>query len=89
MRQLFRKAVLVFGAIELLLGLLYCVLVLSSTSDPLGNSIARGVAGLTVGAVLVVLVPGLILAWRDRMLPLAGALVAVSPLAWFVLMVNA
>jgi hypothetical protein len=88
MRQVLRKAVLIFGAIQLLLGLLYGVTVLGSASGPIGGSIARGVAGLTLGA-LVPVVPGLLLAWRDRYLPLAFALVAVAPLAWFVLMAGA
>jgi hypothetical protein len=89
MRRVWRRIVIGIGLAELVAGLGFIALFLQDTSDPLGRSIGQGVA-MVYGIVLAVAVlPGLLLAWHGRFLPLATALVVAGPPLLFYLMARA
>lgn len=84
-----RGATATLAAIECALGLGLGAFVLSGSSDPLGVSIAEGVAKLTAIPLVLCALPALILAWLDRLLPVALALALLAPAAWLFLMAHA
>lgn len=78
---LLRLVTLVAGSIEVILFTLFAHLMLQST-DPLGASIGQGVTMLLAAPLVLLTVPGLLLAWLDRASRTALALVLLAaPLA--------
>jgi hypothetical protein len=88
MRRLWQRAIIAIGIVELLVGIGFAAFFLD-TGDPLGSNIGQAVAamiGITLaGSVL----PALVLAVRDRLLPLATALILAGPLLWLYEMARA
>lgn len=72
-----RALVLAIGGLETLALVMFAALMLQS-SDPLGAAIGRRIVLLLAAPYLVLTLPGLVLAWRNRLLPLALALVALA-----------
>jgi hypothetical protein len=72
-----RTLALAIGAVETLALLAFAILMLQS-SDPLGAAIGRGVTMLLAVPYVLFAVPGIILAYVKRALPLALGLVALA-----------
>jgi hypothetical protein len=62
---LLRLITLITGSTEIIAFLLFAHLMLLS-SDPLGSAIGEGMTALIAAPVLLLTVPGLLLAWLDR-----------------------
>ena len=77
MRTALRRLVLGIGVMETIALAAFAGLMLQS-SDPLGASIGRGVTMLMAAPYAVCTVPAMVLAWRNRLLPLALALVVLA-----------
>lgn len=72
-----RALVLAIGIVETLALAMFAALMLQS-SDPLGAAIGRGITMLLAVPYLLFAVPGMVLAYLRRWLPLALALVALA-----------
>jgi len=72
-----RSLVLAIGIIETLALLMFAALMLQS-SDPLGAAIGRGVTMLLAVPYVLLALPGMVLAYLGRWLPLALALVVLA-----------
>jgi len=63
--------------------------VLFGDNDPAGRALGQAWTSLAAIAFFVVVVPAVVLAWRDRMLPLAVLLALAGPVALALLIVGA
>jgi hypothetical protein len=72
-----RNLTLAIGALETVALALFAGLMLQS-SDPLGAAIGRGIATLMAVPYVLLALPGMILAYLDRWLPLALTLVVLA-----------
>jgi hypothetical protein len=72
-----RSLVLAIGVIETLALVMFAALMLQS-SDPLGAAIGRGITMLLAVPYVALAVPGMVLAYLGRWLPLALALVVLA-----------
>lgn len=88
-RKIFRILILLSGGLEAVLGLGFSAMFLTGSSNPLGSSIAQGIATLIAVPLLVCVLPALLLAWRDRVLPLAAVLSLAAPALCYYLMATA
>ncbi|WP_295555643.1 hypothetical protein [uncultured Hyphomicrobium sp.] len=74
---LMRLVTLVLGSVEVILFTLFAHLMLQST-DPLGASIGQGMTLLLAAPLVLLTLPGLLLAWLDRAPRTALALVLLA-----------
>lgn len=74
---LLRLATLIIGGVEIILFLLFAHLMLQST-DPLGAEIGQGMTAVIAVPLLMMTLPGLLLAWLDRAPKLALSLVLLA-----------
>ena len=88
-QRILRGTAAILAAAELVLGVGFAGLFLASSSDPLGPAIAAGVAELTAVPLVLCALPALILAWRDRWMPLALVLALATPALWLLLLAKA
>jgi hypothetical protein len=72
-----RRLTLAIGAVETL-ALVYFAGIMLQSSDPMGAAIGRAVAMLMAVPYVVLTLPGIVLAWKNRWLPLALALVTLA-----------
>jgi hypothetical protein len=79
-----RKLAIALGTIEAvaIMAVFSLLLLQSQSSDPLGSAIGQGLAKLLAVPFLLCVVPGLFLAWANRLVYVALALVVLAlPLA--------
>lgn len=87
--MILRILVIALSGLEVAACLVFAVVLLSNTSDPLGRNIAIGIGILTGLPLLLGTLPALILGLFDRWLPLALVLALAAIPAWLLLMRNA
>lgn len=74
---LLRLMTLVVGSVEVILFVLFAHLMLQST-DPLGAAIGEGMTLLIAAPLMLLTLPGLLLAWLDRAPRAAFALILLA-----------
>jgi hypothetical protein len=72
-----RRLTLAVGIIETL-ALVYFFLLMLQSADPLGAALGRGITMFLAAPFVVLTVPGMVMAWKNRWLPLALALVVLA-----------
>ena len=72
-----RRLTLAIGAMETVALMFYAGIMLQG-SDPMGAAIGRAITMLMAVPYVLLTLPGLVLAWKNRMLPLALLLVTLA-----------
>jgi hypothetical protein len=72
-----RRLALAIGAMETVALMFYAGIMLQG-SDPMGAAIGRAITMLIALPYVLLTLPGLVLAWKNRLLPLALTLVVLA-----------